>query len=174
VPFASTAKYSAAWPSSARLRYLDFDAASAAIEAARHEAAELGLPANVVPPLRLEDCNRHTIEACLASPRAGFGGLEVYADLASKAAVLTYTLAKSQACIDGNKRIAFLLLNEFLAINGAILEINPVAAVAMILDAANSDRQFRDQAILELATTLEHAIVPHDNDDAPAGSDQEA
>jgi prophage maintenance system killer protein len=51
----------------------------------------------------LEECERGTIELALATPRAGYGPFRVYPDIASKAAVLTYTLAKSQACIDGNK-----------------------------------------------------------------------
>jgi death-on-curing protein len=118
------------------------------------------LPDDVVPPVHLAQCDRATIEAALGSPRAGFGGVEVYPDLPTKAAVLTYTLAKSQACIDGNKRIALILLNEFLSINGAALEMTDDAAVDMILEAAESDRADRDAKIAEMTQTLERSLVP--------------
>jgi len=70
-------------------------------------------------------CERGTIELALASPRAGFADKELYPDLRSKAAVLLYTLAKSQACPDGNKRIALVLVEAFLRLNGARTHVQP-------------------------------------------------
>jgi death on curing protein len=82
----------------------------------------------------------------------------MYPDLDAKAAVLTYSLAKSQACIDGNKRLALILLNEFLAVNGAELEMTDDEAADLILFAAESDPALRDQVILELTTRLTPAL----------------
>jgi len=118
----------------------------------------LNLPPEVVPPVYLEQCNRGIIESALASPAAGFGTFEKYPDLSAKAAVLTYSLAKSQACIDGNKRLALILLNEFLAINGVDLDMTNDEAADLILFAADSDPAYRDQTILELTTRLEPAL----------------
>lgn len=101
----------------------------------------------------------------LAAPAASFEGLDTYADLPSKAAVLTYALSKRQACIDGNKRIALILLNEFLAINGTHLEMTNDVAATMILQAAESSREHRDRTILDLTQMLEGAIVNIDEED---------
>ena len=125
------------------------------------------LPPEVVPPVHLDQCVRVVIESALASPAAGFGGFERYPDLPAKAAVLTYSLAKSQACVDGNKRLALILLNEFLAINGVDLDMTNDEAADLILFAAAADPAYRDQVILELTTRLEPAL--HDTADGQEG-----
>ena len=48
----------------------------------------------------------------------GFGGVEFYPDLIDKAAVLCTRLARNHPLPDGNKRVAYLALLEFLARNG--------------------------------------------------------
>ena len=113
----------------------------------------------------LEECReRHTIDAALASPRASFGGIERYASFAEKAAVLTYTLAKSQACPDGNKRIALILLRAFLHINGSTLNAPDKEIADMIIAAATSDRTRRDAMIALLADWLGRSITPEANE----------
>ncbi len=57
-------------------------------------------------------------ESALAAPAAGFGGVEVYPSLAEKAAVLCWHLARNHPLPDGNKRLAFLSMVEFLERNG--------------------------------------------------------
>lgn len=85
---------------------------------------------------------------------------EFYPDLPSKAAVLLYTLAKSQACPDGNKRVALLLVIAFLALNGASLSTSNKEAGDRILIAAESEASDRDQVLSELTEWLRHAIDP--------------
>jgi len=58
-------------------------------------------------------------ESALAAPAAGFGGVEVYPDLAVKAAVLCVRLVKNHPLVDGNKRAGFVAMIEFLLRNGA-------------------------------------------------------
>lgn len=58
------------------------------------------------------------LESALAAPRAEFGGVEFYPDLAVKAAVLCAHIAKNHGLRDGNKRVAFLAMVEFLERNG--------------------------------------------------------
>lgn len=73
--------------------------------------------------------------------------------------MLLYTLAKSQACVDGNKRVAFILTVEFLALNGADLdEESEMDAAQRILEAAESDRRQRDQTVLKLTLWFERHI----------------
>jgi death-on-curing protein len=116
--------------------------------------------AELAPPTPLEDCQRDTIESALAAPAARFAGVEAYHDLPSKGAALTYALAKSQACIDGNKRVAFILLLEFLSINGATLDdAGDESAADMILRTAGSAAQHRDMVRLELCEWLMRHII---------------
>ena len=56
-------------------------------------------------------------ESALHAPEMGFGGVEFYSDLLDKAAVLCVRLARNHPLPDGNKRVAYLALVEFLARN---------------------------------------------------------
>lgn len=57
-------------------------------------------------------------ESALHAPAAGFEGMEFYPDVTDKAAVLCLRLARNHPLPDGNKRVAYLALVEFLARNG--------------------------------------------------------
>jgi len=57
-------------------------------------------------------------ESALHAPAAGFAGVEFYPDAIDKAAVLCIRLARNHPLPDGNKRVAYLALSEFLARNG--------------------------------------------------------
>lgn len=57
-------------------------------------------------------------ESALHAPAAGFEGVECYPDVIDKAAVLCVRLARNHPLPDGNKRVAYLALLEFLARNG--------------------------------------------------------
>ena len=56
-------------------------------------------------------------DSALHAPAMGFGGVEFYPDLIDKAAVLCSRLARNHPLPDGNKRVAYLALLEFLARN---------------------------------------------------------
>jgi death-on-curing protein len=56
-------------------------------------------------------------ESALHALAAGFGGVESYPDLIDKAAVLCVRLARNHPLPDGNERVAYLALVEFLARN---------------------------------------------------------
>ena len=75
--------------------------------------AVLGVPAETVarwPGIGLA-------ESALHAPAAGYGDVEFYPDLIDKAAVLCTRLARNHPLPDGNKRVAYLSLVEFLARN---------------------------------------------------------
>lgn len=49
--------------------------------------------------------DRGALESAVAQPEAGFGGEELYPDLASKAAALGHSLIQNHPFVDGNKRV---------------------------------------------------------------------
>lgn len=87
------------------------------VDGAREAARESG-DERRAPPQRLTDCRAAIVEAALARPATSFAGAELYTDLATKAAVLAYSIAKGHACADGNKRLAVILSSAFLELNG--------------------------------------------------------
>jgi death-on-curing protein len=75
--------------------------------------AVLGVPAETIarwPGMGLA-------ESALTAPGMGFAGVEFYPDVIDKAAVLCVRLARNHPLPDGNKRVAYLSLLEFLARN---------------------------------------------------------
>ncbi len=144
----TSARPSIGSPSSAT-NYLDFQRAALEIGEARLEAERIGQPRRA-PPVPLEDCERSTIESALAAPRHTAGGLDLHETLPAKAAALTYALARSQACIDGNKRIALILLTVFARMNGHKLVATNAEAEEIIrrVAAADPSRRVHDQRML--------------------------
>ena len=112
----------------------------------------------LAPPVPLTACERNTIELALAKPRAAFGGVEQYPSLADKAAALLYGLSKSQACADGNKRVALILVIEFLRINNARLRTKPGELAVMILGVGESIQSSHDDVVLGLAEWMDRRI----------------
>jgi len=56
----------------------------------------------------------------LNAPAAGFGAVEAYPNFERKAAVLCWHLIKNHPLPDGNKRVGFLCLLEFVQRNGRV------------------------------------------------------
>jgi death on curing protein len=113
-----------------------------------------------VPPYRLDECDRRAIESALDVPAFSWEGNEKYIDLAAKAAALLYALAKTQACPDGNKRVALILVVEFLALNGSTLDIDPDELADMILETAEADPASRDDVVEALTERLRPLTEP--------------
>jgi death on curing protein len=57
-------------------------------------------------------------DSALAAPFAGWGDTDLYPDPSAKAAVLCSRLVRNHPLPDGNKRVAYLAMREFLARNG--------------------------------------------------------
>lgn len=75
--------------------------------------AVLGVPAEQIgrwPGIGLADSALH-------APAASFEAVELYPDVIDKAAVLCVRLARNHPLPDGNKRVAYLAMIEFLARN---------------------------------------------------------
>jgi len=87
----------------------------------------------------------------LEIPFQSFGGEELYPSIQSKAARLCYGLVKNHAMMDGNKRIGAHAMLVFLAVNGYELRYTQKELSDLILDVADSKREFEDivQWVLE-------------------------
>jgi len=59
------------------------------------------------------------LEAALFRPQIGY-----YHDLTEEAAALMESLGNNHPFVDGNKRVAFTLIDVFLRLNGFFLEVN--------------------------------------------------
>jgi death on curing protein len=71
--------------------------------------------------------NKHAYEGCT--------------DVAVLAAAYGFALARNHAFVDGNKRVAFLAVGVFLAINGHRLSATPVEAIDAILALASGSME---------------------------------
>ncbi len=61
--------------------------------------------------------NLALVESALAAPFAGFGDHELHPEVATKAAILCSRLVRNHPLPDGNKRIAYICMREFVARN---------------------------------------------------------
>ncbi len=79
--------------------------------------------------------------------------------------MLLYALAKSQACIDGNKRIALLLTDVFVRVNGGRLTATHDELVAEILTTADSAPAEREIVVVALTEWMrEHLAIEGEED----------
>ena len=68
--------------------------------------------------------DRGLLESAVAMPQSTFGGEDLHASLAEKAAAYHYHLCTNHAFIDGNKRVAVTAAEVFLLINGLELTVS--------------------------------------------------
>lgn len=59
-------------------------------------------------------------QGALAAPFAGFGEVELFPALATKAAIYASRILRHHPLIDGNKRVAWLVMREFVARNAGV------------------------------------------------------
>lgn len=71
--------------------------------------------------------DRGRLEAALFRPQTGY-----YTELVEEAAALMESLANNHAFVDGNKRVAFVLTDTFLRLNGFYLEVEPRTAYKFV------------------------------------------
>lgn len=89
----------------------------------------------------------NAFESALAQPRQSFGGVDLYPDLASKAATLCLSLVLNQPFIDGNKRVGHAAIEVFLLLNGYELHAPVDEQERIVLDLAEG--QLSRDAFLE-------------------------
>jgi death-on-curing protein len=100
--------------------------------------------------------NRFVLESAVGQPTMTMFGEDLYPDLASKAAVLWYSIDHNQPFLDGNKRTAIESAKVFLAINGWRLDLHGDALYDLAMQVATG--AIKDPE--GLAEILRRAIVP--------------
>ena len=78
----------------------------------------------------------NALQSAIAQPEMSFGGQDLYATLAEKAACLGFSIVNNHPFVDGNKRVGHAAMETLLVLNGH--ELN-----------ASTDEQ--EQTILQLA-----------------------
>jgi death-on-curing protein len=76
------------------------------------------------------------LESALARPRASAFGKDAYPDIHQKASALLHSLARNQASIDGDKRIALAASIAFLGMNGIRLTLSNEEAYNLVMSVA--------------------------------------
>lgn len=84
------------------------------------------------------------LEAAAAAPRASMFGTDIYGSVAAKAAALCLAIVRSHAFSDGNKRVALVALDLFLAAHGLELSATNDDAYAIIMALARGDQGYDD------------------------------
>ena len=62
--------------------------------------------------------DNNALLAVIVNPQREFGGAELYPTIASKAAILVYSMNKNHPFVEGDKRTAFVCGRVFLRLNG--------------------------------------------------------
>lgn len=74
--------------------------------------------------------------SALARPQASAFGRDAYPGMHEKAAALLHSLARSQALVDGNKRLALAATIAFYGLNGMRLTLSNDEAYDLVIDVA--------------------------------------
>lgn len=81
--------------------------------------------------------DRNLLESALAQPKMTVGGKFAHKTLFDKAAAYGFHVCKNHPFIDGNKRVAFVLMDIFLQRNGWELVAHEEEAYSLIMDLAS-------------------------------------
>jgi len=81
--------------------------------------------------------DRALLESALAQPRMTFGGKAVHKSVFDKAAAYGFHLCNNHPFIDGNKRVAFVLMDLFLQKNGWEIVSSEEEAYTMMMSLAS-------------------------------------
>lgn len=76
------------------------------------------------------------LEAAAARPSASAFGESAYASVHQKAAALLHSLARTQALVDGNKRLALAGTIAFYGLNGLKLTVDNEQAYELVMQVA--------------------------------------
>ncbi|GAB4213057.1 MAG: type II toxin-antitoxin system death-on-curing family toxin [Roseiflexaceae bacterium] len=102
---------------------------------------------------RLGISSQDRLTSALDAPRQVMFGAELYPDIPSKAAALTFLLLKNRPFVKGNQGTALIALLRFLALNGTSLREDVAAADLLALirsvDQSNSDKDALEEWLRE-------------------------
>ena len=82
--------------------------------------------------------DRNLLESALAQPRVTVGGKFAHKTIFDKAAAYGYHVCQNHPFIDGNKRVAFVLMDIFLQRNGWEIVAHEEDAYSMMLNLSSN------------------------------------
>ena len=82
--------------------------------------------------------NEHNLDALIKLPQSDYFGVEQYPTLASKAAIIFYTINKKHLFLNGNKRLSVTCLIVFLLINYKFLNVDQSEMTKKALELAKT------------------------------------
>ena len=91
---------------------------------------------------------RARIESAVTRPKQGGFGQDYYPDLPSKAGVMFHELLCGHGFVDGNKRTAVTVVESFLNVNGARLEVKDREFEAFVIDTADKKQETTKEVII--------------------------
>lgn len=98
------------------------------------------------------------LASALARPRATAFGEDAYPTIHGKAAALLHSLARTQALVDGNKRLALAATIAFYGLNGFRLTLSNDEAYDLVIAVAGGELDDVETiaGLLQSATTAWH------------------
>lgn len=96
------------------------------------------------------------LESALARPRASAFGEAAYPTIHEKAAALLHSLARDDALVDGNKRLAVAATIAFYGMNGMRLTLTNDAAYELVVEIASGGLN----EVPKIASVLEAGTAP--------------
>ena len=87
-----------------------------------------------------------------------FGGNVLYPGTIKKAAVLFYKIIKNHVLVDGNKRMAVIVLNAFFFSRGKEVSLDYITMYKLAISVAQSDARDQKRVIKSLETTFRNSF----------------
>jgi death-on-curing protein len=81
--------------------------------------------------------DRNLLDSALAQPKVTVGGRHAHKSLFDKAAAYGFHLSRNHPFVDGNKRVALVLMDIFLQKNGWEITAEEEEAYSMMMDLAS-------------------------------------
>ena len=94
------------------------------------------------------------LEAALNRPFATFDSLDLYPATIDKAAALLESLIINHPFVDGNKRIAYVLMKYLLFTEGIVINANNQDKYKMVIKASQGDIRFEEIRLWLQSNTL--------------------
>jgi death-on-curing protein len=112
------------------------------------EVLELAeLVTNVDAKMLVHTTNINSLDSAINAPRATFDAVDLYQSFGDKAAVLCCRIIWNHALIDGNKRLGWLALMMFCALNEYELVAHPAQVIALFILIASRDAEESEVAM---------------------------
>ena len=106
------------------------------------------IPSEIVPIIHADLIRRYggslgmrdagLLDSALAQPRMTFDGRYMHKTLFNKAVAYGFHLCKNHPFVDGNKRVAFVIMDMFLQKNGWEIDSSEEEAYIMMIELAGS------------------------------------